>query len=172
MEKKNLVMVCLCAAIAIMAVAYAAFSTTLTVDGTINATGNFAVEYVETGSCTVSHKEGADTPKGTIVKNDATSAKLNVELYTPLDEVTCTIKVKNTGNLSAKLTTAHVISNELTESTQPIAVTATSTKEVLNANDEDTITVVVKYNWADEKQPDTSKTKAEFTITSSYAQNI
>ena len=173
MEKKNLVMVCLCAAIAIMAVAYAAFSTTLTVEGTINATGNFAVEYVENGTCTATNKAGQDTPTGTITKNAATAtgATLAVSLYTPGDVVTCTIQVKNAGNLAAKLNGGHVVSNQLTGTSTPIAVTATSTATQLAANATDTITVTVKYNWAEETQP-TSGTSAEFTVTSNYVQDI
>ena len=171
MEKKNLVMVCLCAAIAIMAVAYAAFSTTLTVNGTVNATGNFAVEYVETGTCTATTKAGQDTPTGTITKETATGAKLAVKLYTPGDVVTCTIQVKNTGNLAAKLNGAHAVSNQLTGTSTPIAVTATSTATQLAANATDTITVTVKYNWAAQTQP-TSGTSAEFTVTSNYTQDI
>ena len=166
MEKKNLVMVCLCAAIAIMAVAYAAFSTTLTVDGTIEATGEFAVEYVETGTAV-----GQQTPTGTIVKDSATGATLAVKLYTPGDVVTCTIDVENTGNLAAKLVGGHVISNDLTGNTTPIAVTATSPKTQLAAGATDTITVTVKYNWTAETQP-TSGTSANFKITSSYTQDI
>lgn len=170
MEKKNLVMVCLCAAIAIMAVAYAAFSTTLTVNGTINATGNFAVEYVETGTCTGT-KVGQQVPTGTITKETATGAKLAVKLYTPGDVVTCTIQVKNTGNLAARLNGAHAVSNSLTGTSTPIAVTATSTKTQLAANATDTITVTVKYNWTAQTQP-TSGTSANFTVTSNYVQDI
>ena len=170
MEKKNLVMVCLCAAIAIMAVAYAAFSTTLTVNGTINATGNFAVEYVETGTCTGT-KVGQQEPTGTITKNSVTGATLAVKLYTPGDVVVCTIDVKNTGNLKAKLVGGHVISNGLTGTTTPISVTATSHKTQLAADATDTITVTVKYNWEEETQP-TSGTSASFTITSNYQQDI
>ena len=170
MEKKNLVMVCLCAAIAIMAVAYAAFSTTLTVDGTINATGNFAVEYVETGTCTGT-KVGQQTPTGTITKNSATGATLVVSLFTPGDIVTCTIDVENTGSLKAKLVGGHAVSNGLTGSSTPISVTATSPKTQLAADGTDTITVTVKYNWNETTQP-TNGTKAEFTITSNYQQDI
>lgn len=171
MEKKNLVMVCLCAAIAIMAVAYAAFSTTLTVNGTINATGNFAVEYVETGNCTATNKAGQDTPTGTIVKNSALGATLAVSLYTPGDVVTCTIDVKNEGNLAAKLNGGHIVSNQLTGTSTPIAVTATSPKTQLAKDATDTITVTVKYNWTAQTQP-TSGTSANFTITSNYVQDI
>lgn len=170
MEKKNLVMVCLCAAIAVMAVAYAAFSTTLTVDGTINATGSFAVEYVETGTCTGT-KVGQQAPTGTIVKKSALGAELNVSLYTPGDIVTCTIDVENTGNLAAKLVGTHTISNSLTGTSTPIAVTATSPKTKLAKDATDTITVTVKYNWNETTQP-TSGTSASFTITSNYAQDI
>lgn len=172
MEKKNLVMVCLCAAIAIMAVAYAAFSTTLTVDGTINATGTFNVDYVTigTGDCTVVKKAGQDTPSGTLTRTGNLAGTIDVRLYTPGDEVQCTIKIKNGGTLSAKLDGTHTISNGLSGTSTPIAVTATSNETVLNANDEDTLTVNVKYSHTGKDQPTT--TSASIKITSKYVQNI
>ena len=173
MEKKNLVMITLCVAIGIMAIAYAAFSTTLTVDGTINATGDFAVIFTEdTVTCTPTiTKDAANAPSGTVTKTtDATiTATLSVSLQTPGDEVTCVIPIKNDGNLKARLAAEPAISNNLNSSTQPISVTASATSQ-LAADATGNITVVVKYNWTDETQPAT--TSATFTVTADYEQDI
>jgi len=102
--------------------------------------------------------------------NGDAEATLAVTLITPGDEVTCTVKVVNEGTISAKLVGDHTISNSLTSTSEPIAVTATSTKTVLTPTDkEDTLTVVVKYNWTKEDQPGTTST-GNFTITSNYQQ--
>lgn len=173
MEKKNLVMITLCVAIGIMAIAYAAFSTTLTVDGTISAEGTFEVVFTEdTITCapTVT-KDANNAPSGTVTKtSDATTtATLNVSLQTPGDKVTCVIPLENTGNLNARLDGDVTISNSLNSSSTPIAVSATATNKLApEATGE--ITVVVEYNWASETQPTT--TNATFTVTANYEQDI
>jgi len=172
MEKKNLVMVCLCAVIAIMAVAYAAFSTTLTVDGSVSASGTFNVHYVQVGEgkCTATVTKGLTASSGTITTAGGASANLAVQLVTPGDEVQCTVKVLNEGTISAKLVGEHTISNtSLNANSTPIAVTVSSNKSTLTPNEDDTITVNVKYNWNEETQPGTTTTGA-FTITSNYEQ--
>lgn len=174
MRRKNYIMVILCVAIAIMAIVYAAFTTTLNVNGTINASGTFAVTFQSGYSCTATTKAGTDTPKGTITTTaGTTTATLSVSLYTPGDVVTCTIPVKNTGNLQAKYVSS-TISNNLTASTTPIAVSVSSSTgtNTIEANGTSNIVVTVKYNWSLDNQPDTSDLSKAFIITSNYAQAI
>ena len=169
MGKKNFVIVALCVAVGIMAVAYAAFTTTLTVNGTVNATGTFAVTFNGNGTCTGT-KVGADTPTGTATATaGSTTATLSVSLYTPNDTVTCSIPVKNTGNLKAKYVSS-TISNGLTSSSTPIAVSVSNYTSKLAANGTGTVDVLVKYNWTGTSQPST--TSASFTITTQYTQDI
>lgn len=171
MEKKNLVMVCLCAVIAVMAVAYAAFSSTLTVDGSVSATGTFNVHYVQVGegNCTAKVTKGLTASSGTITTSGNDKATLTVSLVTPGDEVECQIKVLNEGTISAKLVGDHTISNNLDENSTPIAVSVSGNSATLTPNAEDTLTITVKYNWAEEEQPGTTAT-GNFTITSDYEQ--
>lgn len=174
MERKNLVIVALCVAIGVMAVAYAAFTTTLNVNGTINAAGTFAVTFTAPGSsaCVATTTVGADTPTGTVTASaGTTTATLTTQLYTPGDVVTCTIPVKNTGNLKAKYVSS-TISNSLTGTTTPIAVTVSSSTSTsaIAANGTSNIVVVIKYNWSGNEQPTT--TSKTFTINSTYTQAI
>lgn len=171
MEKKNLVMVALCVAIGVMAIAYAAFATTLNVNGTINAAGTFAVTFTApgTGACTGT-AAGADIPTGTVTATaGATTATISVSLYTPGDTVTCKIPVKNTGNLKAKYVSSS-ISNSLTATSSPIAVSVTNYTANLAASATGTVDVLVRYNWSGSDQPTT--TSKTFTVTTQYTQDI
>lgn len=176
MEKKNLVMVALCVAIGVMAVAYAAFSTTLNVTGSVSAEGNFAVTFLAaTGTeCVATTKVGADTPSGTVNSSvNSTTATLSVKLYTPGDLVTCTIPVKNTGTLKARLNGSVAEAVTVTPApTAPIAVNVTSATAALGAGDSGNVVVTIEYDWDKETQPDTSKLTQTFTINANYTQDI
>lgn len=172
MKKKNGVMLGLCIAVAIVAIAYAAFNATLNVNGTINATGTFSVVFSGNGSCTATTKVGDDTPTGTVTATaNTTTATLSASLYTPGDVVTCTIPVKNNGNLRAKYVSS-TVSNSLTGTSSPIAVTVSSSTgtNAIAASGTSNITVVIKYNWTGTTQPTT--TNQTFTITANYNQAI
>ena len=174
MEKKNFVIVALCVAIGVMAIAYAAFTTTLNVNGTVQATGTFGVSITD-GSCT-GYAAGADTPTGTVEPvTGATSATVTASLYTPGDSVSCVINVKNIGNLKAKMLSYSVVDssgNTIGEDTTPISVFVVDTSSVRNlaANEENQMMFVIQYNWEGKEQPD--KTSTEFTITLPYTQDI
>lgn len=182
MEKKNLVMIMLCIAIVVMSIGYAAFSSTLNVSGTIQSSGNFSITYQSGATCTGT-KVGSDTPIGSvIVTPGTTTATLNVSLYTPGDVVTCTIPVKNTGNIMAKYDGEPIVSNGLTANSKPISVIASNPKEFdgvewigpegILVGDTHYITVVVKYNWDEETQPESNDLIKTFTITSNFVQWI
>lgn len=173
MEKKNLVMVALCVAIGIMAVAYAAFTTTLNVNGTVNASGTFAVTFTAPGAnaCVATTKVGADTPSATVTTTaGSTTATIAAKLYTPGDVVTCTIPIKNTGTLQAQYE-KYSITNSLTASSTPIAVSVTATPAAgvaIAANATGSINVTIKYNYTGTDQP--TVTSKAFTITANYKQ--
>lgn len=173
MERKNLVIMALCVCIGIMAVAYAAFTTTLNVNGTINASGTFAVTFTAPGAnaCVATTTVGSDTPSGTVTATaGTTTATLTAQLYTPGDVVTCTIPVKNTGTLQAKYV-SNTVSNSLSATSTPIAVSVTSSTAAgtaIAANGTSSLVVTIKYNHTGTSQP-TTTTKA-FTVTANYSQ--
>jgi len=180
MEKKNLVIVALCVAIGVMAIAYAAFTTTLNVNGTVNAAGTFAVTFQDGAICTGT-KVGTDMPIGGVSTTPGTTvATLTAQLYTPGDILTCTIPVKNTGNLRAKYVSSNVYqmsgttvtSTKITSSSTPIAVSVSSSTgtNAIAANGTSSIVVTITYNWTGNSQPTTEELK--FQVQSGYTQAI
>ena len=184
-EKKNLVMIALCVAIGIMGIAYAAFSTTINVEGTVEAVGDFAVAFQETGASCVGTPAGTATPTpvavptidGRTIRFAAnTESATNFALYTPGDTITCTFPVKNTGDLAAKYT-SYSVTDGLNETSTPIAIAiseeGTDTlvrEETLQAGDTQNVIVVFTYNWAEEEQPEI--TSKAFEINFNFVQDV
>lgn len=167
MEKKNLVMVVLCVAIGIMAVAYAAFQTAFTVEGTVQATGEFAVEF-QGGSCTGT-PAGPQTPAATAEVTGAKISFKTFEMYTPGDVIVCTFTIKNTGNLAAELTNQE-ISNGWDDTTKPIKFEVSDAPAKLAADASDTVTLTFTYDWQEQTQPGT--TENNFGVTFYYGQEV
>ena len=106
MSRKAIMSYTLCIGIAVMAIVYAAFSTTLNVSGTTSQIGTFGVQLTG-GSCTaVAGLTGATAPTVSITpsgSNKSASATVTASLNQPGDYVICYFDVVNTGNLKAKV---------------------------------------------------------------------
>lgn len=122
MSKKSIMMFSLCVGIAVMAIAYAAFSTTLNITTTATQSGTFDPRL--TGcSCTVKNDDLSGvtlpsdytcSPTGTALSTKGGEATISVGqsdvngdgkttgFLQPGDVVTCTFSVKNNGNLKIK----------------------------------------------------------------------
>ena len=96
-DYKNLVIGLLCAVVCIMAVAYAAFSTSLEVNGTASIESNWNVAISEI-TCTPS---GTATANGS--KTSDTLATFTFGFQKPTDSATCTVTYANTGTIAATL---------------------------------------------------------------------
>lgn len=118
-DSKNMVIGMLCAVVCIMAVAYAAFSTTLKVTTTTSIDSNWCVK-ISTVKCETEVAEGgveSITVDGETVKLDATATNLSNTLSTeismrfiqPGDSATCTVTYGNCGTLNAEL--SHTVSS-------------------------------------------------------------
>ena len=174
MNKKTIAMLSLCVGLAVMAVAYAAFGTTINVNGTVDAVGDFAVTFLTGGTCTGTGA-GAETPSAKVVTTaGTTTATFNgsdFHLYTPGDEIVCTIPIKNTGDLKAKLgATPYTISSGLNASSTPIAISVTDVTDELAANGTGEVKILFKYNWSGNEQP--TVTTQDFSITVNYVQDV
>ncbi len=106
MNNKNILIGGLLAVILVMAVGYAVFSTTLTVNGTANITSSWNVGYdtTKTSGTGVITTTGTASA-GTITYDSAQAATIAPSLVAPGDSVTYTLTVKNTGSLAATLGT-------------------------------------------------------------------
>ena len=119
-DSKNLVIGMLCAVVCIMAVAYAAFSTTLNINGTASIESNWGVKIVDGPSCTFkavtasaattatactgTETANDNTMCASAVKNSDALATVTMRFMSPGDTATCTVSVQNYGTLNAKLT--------------------------------------------------------------------
>jgi len=102
-DSKNLVIGLLCTVLCVMAVAYAAFSTSLTINGTasIDSTWNVAITDV---TCTKTTATGGVTVPDATKIVEGTTATIGVKFNQPGDAMDCVITVTNSGSLDGKLT--------------------------------------------------------------------
>lgn len=97
---RNIVIGALLAAIAIMAVGYAALSQSLTINGTASISSTWDVQIISISEG-VSENGASNASSPT---SDGTSATFSTNLTVPGSKMTYKITVKNSGNLNAKLT--------------------------------------------------------------------
>src|SRR5574344_1257953 len=112
-DQRNILIGVLLVAIVIMSVGYAAFATTLTINGTSKVTGNWDVAI--TG---ITANELTTTADGGTPTYTALTATFASELNQPGDSVEYTITIKNSGSIDAKL--------------KEVVPTITGTAEVIN----------------------------------------
>lgn len=175
MNKKTVMAVTLCAMLAVMAVVYAAFQTTLTVTTTTTQSGNFSLQLIAE-SASVTGTKGltgaANSPTAACTSTSgSTTGTMTATLYQPGDTVTCSWKVKNTGTLGAKANgnfscspakLASPFTSSVTWKKSTLAAGATS-----NAGE---VTMTIGYDSSITSQPTT--TKATITCNFPYTQNV
>ena len=167
MEKKNLVMVCLCAAIAIMAVAYAAFTTTIEVEGTVNNDSNFSVVFSNPTCVGTPAASNSPMPEGTATANGTTVTFSKLNLYTPGDVVNCDVTVTNNGNLAAKYQ-SYSITDGITATSSPVAFAVITEPTDLQVGGTSTIKLRFTYDSNIKEQP--KDTEYAFKATFNYTQ--
>lgn len=103
-DSKNIVIGLLCTVLCIMAVAYAAFSTSLEINGTatISSTWNVAISDIQCGT-EVGTAGGVAITNPTVTGVGTTEATIGVSFNQPGDKMTCTVYIANNGTLEAKL---------------------------------------------------------------------
>ncbi|MBS7020939.1 MAG: hypothetical protein KH135_03605 [Firmicutes bacterium] len=162
---RNLIIGTLLAAVAIMAVGYAALAQTLNINGTaaISSTWNVAITGISEGTPT-----GTATNK-TPATFTGTSATFSTDLKSPGDKMIYTITVSNTGTLDAKLTALTVTPSTPATSGIYYKVTGvTVNTTTLAAGATNTVTVEVGWNSADTTMPETKT--VPLTVNMTYTQ--
>ena len=164
-KAKNIIIGALLAAVAIMAVGYAALAQTLKINGTasITSTWNVAITGITEGTPIGSATNAED------VSYDGTSATFNVNLVKPGDKMVYEITVKNSGTLNAKLTGLTV--NPAEPASTGIYYKVTGVEQnvtTLDADAENTITVEVGWNASDTTMP--VETTQALTVNLTYSQ--
>lgn len=112
-SKKNYVAIVLVVLLVAMAVGYAAFSGSISISGTANASGKWDVKFTNadiTDSIVTGTTENTATVQG-----EGESIDVSVNLATPGDGATITATIANKGSYDAKLTGFSVVGDGFTE---------------------------------------------------------
>ena len=110
MKNKNYLIGALVAILIVMAAGYAAFSTTLNINGSssINSTWNVAFDTTKTSATSgviskTTGFSGGTAPDGPVsYGNGGQTATINATLRQPGDKVTFTLTIESTGTIDAK----------------------------------------------------------------------
>ncbi len=163
-KNKNALIGGLLAIVFVMAVGYAAFSTTLNIQGTANVTSKWDVHI---DSITPGTPVGTAKSVSATVEDGSLNANFTTELVSPGDSLTYTVTVKNDGTLAAKLsnlTFTHDENDAILYTYNGIAK-----DDVIAAGKTQTFTITVQYNPAVTGQP--TNTKSDLSMVMNYVQS-
>ena len=184
MKTNNVIMGVLVAIIAVMGVAFAAFSTTLNINGTATIDSRWNVEFAPKvandliSGCKSTVTKDNDNPSSATVTVDGLEATVNATMISPGDEVTCYIIASNTGDLDAVRKNFAVIQspNVMVAGTDgqvqayAVTVSPTGVGTTLTAKTgSEELTIVISYNINAQEAPSSS---ASFKAQAVYEQVV
>ena len=148
-------------------VAYATFSSTLTVNGTGTATGNWDVQII---SITPTAQTGATDHVGT-PSFTSTSATFDVDLAYPGATSSYQVVIKNFGNITARLNTITDLTS--INSAAPTYLTFALSGPLVNSTlaPGASVTATVTVTWASSASSNPSGASKAATISYKYIQN-
>ena len=172
-KNNNIIIGVLIAVIAVMGVAFAAFATTLNINGSASISSNWIITFVP-GTCTATSKDSGNPSSGT-VSVSGTTATVVANMSSPGDVLACTVKAQNQGTLDADRTswslvgqvtdtTAYTVS--LSPTTNPGSVLAAKSGSTV---DEETLTITITYKSTVTAKPSGAAT---FKAVATYEQDI
>lgn len=166
-KNKNLIIILLVILLVAISVGYAAFSQTLTINGSVTGTANWDVKFtaaeIDDALKTTISDHGTAT-----VSTDGTTITADVKLSYPGDGCLVKATVKNAGSLDAKLTSITLNTDGTDKDDVEVSLPeAIKAGEIIKANGTCTIYIPVKWKL------DSTKTKVEssFTVTYTYEQS-
>ncbi len=162
-QKRNIVILSLCAIVFLMFVGYAAFNTLLTINGTASITSNWNV--VITG---IEEKARVGEASNTLEypKYENLSATFKVNLINPGDSITYDITVKNEGTINAILEKVDI--SKTVNKAINITYEGITAGDKLDVGASDILTVKIEYNPEVTSQPAT--TESLFNMNLNYAE--
>ena len=147
-KKRNLLIAGLCAVVLVMAIGYAAFSSSLNISGTSNITSKWKIVITN-----IAQKEIGGTAEEKMVPTfDSLNANFGVGFKKPGDYITYTVTVENQGTLNAVLDNIKI--NLDKTDVVSFKVDGLSSGDALNAGKEKQFDVTFKFNDAITTQPD------------------
>ena len=178
-SKKNYVAIVLVVLLVAMAVGYAAFSGSISISGTANASGKWDVKFTNadiTDSIVTGTTENTATVQG-----EGESIDVSVNLATPGDGATITATIANKGSYDAKLTGFSVVGDGFTETSTgsgvwkkgailvKVPTMTTDGSDVIKAGESKTFKFSVEWD-EDVTDLGVEKQTTAFTITFDYEQ--
>ncbi len=169
MKKQNIAIIGVIAFVLAIAVGYALFSETLTVNGTATAKGDFDVEFTEVGEITkVGYTEQVAGTEIAAISSDKNTLTITVnKLDYPGAYVEIPVTITNKGSIDAKL--KNISETGLTETDRAIKVTysgiAASDAKI---KQNETQSMTIKVEW--DKDINTSAENVTFQIQLNYEQ--
>ena len=167
-KKKSYAIIVLIVLLLTLAIGYAAFSSTLTINGTATGSATWDVKF--TNAVLLDSSGNTDTNHGSVSYTDSTVTATGITLSYPGDAVNLRVTITNAGSLPAKLTGYTVTETNGTNGsdiTVTPAVASGTTGEVIASNGTCTQDFVVKWNTNSTVQ---SAVK-DFTVTFTYQQD-
>lgn len=169
MKKQSIAIVGVIALILAVAVGYALFSETITINGTATAKGDFDVEFTEVGD--IVNSEGYTNVEGNelaTISSDKNSLNISVKnLDYPGAYVEIPVTITNKGSIAAELESIN--QTGLDGESTPIRVTysgiAASETPIASGETQD---MVVRVEWLEDNNE--TAENAEFTISLNYKQ--
>jgi len=168
MKSNNIIMGVLVAVIAVMGVAFAAFSTTLTIEGTATIASSWDIDYAA-GTCTPakSTDKGGAVSSGTVSVNSQTGAvEVNVDMVSPGDILNCTVVVTNNSQGLSAIRKSWAITSAVSDTNSYVVTAEADTAAAIAPNGSETLTVKIQYNNVTAKPAD----GATFTAQAVYGQ--
>ena len=167
-KKRNYAIIVLVVLLLALAVGYAAFSSSLTINGTATGTATWNVKFTDAKLLTSTGAVADSEKYGTVTFTDTTVTATGIKLSYPGDAVNLRVTITNAGTLPAELT-GYTVTETAGGSADVIitpAVASGTTGEVIDKNGTCTQDFVIKWKADSEA---TSVTKS-FTVTFNYTQ--
>ena len=121
-DKRNYLIIALCAILVVMGVGYAAFSSLLTINGTANISNSWCVGFDNTKTNTMEVTKGLSTgtqPTGTMTYSGTAcgstlqpNLSLNAHFYQPGDQIEYTLTIVNKSTVTAAIKSFTINGNE------------------------------------------------------------
>lgn len=169
MKKQNIVIIGVVAFILAVAVGYAIFNETLTINGTASASGDFDVEFTSVNQPSCSGFSGTcDAQSLAVIESGNNELTITVDkLQYPGAYVEIPVTITNKGSVPAKL--KNISQTGLDTEEGPLKVTYSgiaATETPINQNETQNMTIRVEWLESVNNTAD----KATFTITLNYEQ--
>ena len=159
-DKRNYLIIALCAILVVMGAGYAAFSSLLTINGTANISNSWCVGFDNTMTSTMEVTKGVSTgtqPTGSMTYSGTAcgstlqpNSSLNAHFYQPGDQIEYTLTITNKSTVQAAIKSILVDNESVTSNTTKkkgniIYVVEMPAKTTLDVNESTTMKVIAKF---------------------------